>query len=94
LPDHGSESALEVAESLHRRISGQLSYFGEAVHFSAGVAVLRDDEDWPAWITRADQAMYQAKQAGRNKIVAASERLRAGSDALTPKTERLRESEE
>lgn len=93
LPDHGHESALEVAESLHRRISGQLSYFGEAVRFSAGVAVLRDDEDWPAWITRADRAMYQAKHAGRDRIVVASERLRPGSDAITPKTERLRDTE-
>lgn len=94
LPDHGSDSALEVAESLHRRISGHLSYFGEAVRFSAGVAVLCDDEDWPAWITRADRAMYQAKHDGRNRIVVASDRLSPRSDAVTPKTERLREPED
>ena len=93
LPGHGPASALEVAESLHRRISGQLSYFGEALRFSAGVAVLRGDEDWPAWVTRADQAMYQAKHAGRNRIVAASERLRPAADAITPKTERLRDAD-
>ena len=93
LPDHGPASALEVAESLHRRISGQLSYFGEAVRFSAGVAVLHGDEDWPAWITRADRAMYEAKHAGRNRIVVASDRLKPGTDAITPKTERLRDAD-
>lgn len=93
LPDHGPASAGEVAESLHRRISGQLSYFGEAIRFSAGVAVLGGDEDWPAWITRADQAMYQAKHAGRDRIVVASDRHRPGADAITPKTERLRDAD-
>jgi len=93
LPDHGAASALEVAESLHRRISGQLSYFGEVLRFSAGVAVLGSDEDWPAWITRADRAMYQAKHAGRNRVVVASERSRPGSDVLAPKTEKLRDAE-
>src|SRR6056297_832576 len=93
LPDHGPENALAVAESLHSRISGQLSYFGEAVRFSAGVAVLRGDEDWPAWITRADRAMYQAKHAGRNRVVAANERLHPGADAISPKTERLHDAD-
>gem|GEM_PF-59778 len=93
LPDHGPECALEVAESLHGRISGQLAYFGEAVRFSAGVAVLRSDEDWPAWITRADRAMYEAKQAGRNRIEAADQGLRPGLNTITPKTERLRDAD-
>ena len=93
LPDHGPASAGEVAESLHRRISNQLSYFGEAIRFSAGVAVLGGDEDWPAWITRADRAMYQAKHAGRDRIVLASDRHRPGTDAITPKTERLRDAD-
>lgn len=93
LPDHGADSALEVAESLHKRISGQLSYFGEFVRFSAGVAVLHSDEDWPAWITRADRAMYQAKHAGRDRIVLASERHRPGPGAITPKMERLRDAD-
>lgn len=93
LPNHGLDSALDMAESLHERISGQLAYFGEVLRFSAGVAVLRSDEDWPAWITRADRAMYQAKRDGRNRIVVASERLRPGFDAITPKTERLHDAD-
>ena len=93
LPDHGAEHAREAAESLHDRISGKLRYQDHSVRFSAGVAVLRDDEDWPSWLTRADQAMYQAKRRGRDRIVLASERLRPGPEAITPKTERLHQSD-
>ena len=93
LPGHGAEHARQVAESLHDRISGKLTYHGHIVRFSAGVAVLRDDEDWPAWLTRADQAMYQSKRAGRDRIVLASENHRPGPEAITPKTERLHQSE-
>jgi len=89
LPDHGSEHALKAAESLHQRVSGQLAYDGHVVRFSAGVAVLRADEDWPAWLTRADRAMYQAKYGGRNRVVAASDKLAPGPGDITPKTERL-----
>jgi len=89
LPDHGAGDAKEVAESLHERITGQLSYKDETVRFSAGVAVLHDDEDWPAWLTRADRAMYQAKRRGRNCVVLASQRIAPDPSTLTPKTQRL-----
>ncbi|WP_374466699.1 diguanylate cyclase domain-containing protein [Ferrovibrio sp.] len=35
---------------------------------SVGVAVLRPDEDMQGLIARADAALYQAKQAGRNCV--------------------------
>jgi diguanylate cyclase (GGDEF)-like protein len=73
LPDHGDDDAIEVARSLHRRISGRLVHDGDAIRFSAGVAVLGDSEDWPAWLTRADRAMYRAKHAGRNRVEAAEQ---------------------
>ncbi|HKL49848.1 MAG TPA: GGDEF domain-containing protein [Wenzhouxiangellaceae bacterium] len=91
LPDQGNEVALETTESLHRRISGRLNYFGEVLRFSAGVAVLHSDEDWPEWLTRADAAMYRAKHAGRDRIVLASEKTRPGPAEITPKTRRLRD---
>lgn len=71
LPDHGSESAPEAAQSLHRRISGRLEFSGHAVQFSAGVAVLNGNEDWPSWLTRADRAMYRAKSEGRARVAMA-----------------------
>ncbi len=35
---------------------------------SLGVAVARDDETAESLIRRADQAMYEAKAAGRNRV--------------------------
>lgn len=93
LPDRCQQDVVDLAESLHQRISGQLSYFEEVVRFSAGVAVLRDDEDWPEWLTRADRAMYQAKRAGRDQVVLDRDKSRPGPQAITPMTARLRESE-
>lgn len=38
---------------------------------SFGVAELSQGEDGAALVARADQALYRAKQAGRNRVVAA-----------------------
>lgn len=42
-----------------------------AMTFSAGLAQYRDDENGHALLHRADEALYQAKQAGRDRIVVA-----------------------
>ena len=46
---------------------------GRPVTFSAGVAICRDTQDLETAIERADAAMYAAKQAGRDRALAARE---------------------
>ena len=42
------------------------------ITFSAGVALHDGTESRDAIIARADAALYQAKRAGKNRVVAAS----------------------
>lgn len=44
---------------------------GKPVTLSAGFAMLQPDEGWEQWLHRADMALYQAKNNGRNQVVAA-----------------------
>jgi len=62
-------SAQAVLPNLHQRLSGQVQTPSGVLEFSAGAAVLQDSEDWSAWLARADSALYQAKNAGRNRLV-------------------------
>ncbi|MDX1677445.1 GGDEF domain-containing protein [Arsukibacterium sp.] len=44
---------------------------GKKLTTSIGIAVLAPDESWESWLHRADLALYQAKNQGRNQVVAA-----------------------
>ncbi|GAA0556923.1 hypothetical protein GCM10010172_44820 [Paractinoplanes ferrugineus] len=64
LPDAGPDEARDVLDrALRATPSGQT--------FSAGVAVWDQAESADELIQRADEALYQAKAAGRNRITAA-----------------------
>ena len=41
------------------------------ITFSAGVAQLAPDEEGDSALKRADKAMYMAKRAGKNRVLAA-----------------------
>lgn len=63
-----------AAERIRRSIAASvISYDMAALNVTAsiGVAALRKDDTVDALVKRADTAMYQAKQEGRNKIVTA-----------------------
>jgi diguanylate cyclase (GGDEF)-like protein len=75
LPESGREKALEVAERLCRAVAAAGVTLNEnpPLHFttSIGVATLaQEDINIGAALTRADKALYEAKRAGRNRVVA------------------------
>lgn len=39
-----------------------------AVSVSVGASLLRADDDWPAWLARADAALFLAKRGGRDRV--------------------------
>ena len=75
LPDTGLEEALETIERLQRELTRKFFLHENdriLVTFSAGVALCNPEESQQDVLGRADKAMYQAKKAGKNRVVAAS----------------------
>jgi diguanylate cyclase (GGDEF)-like protein/PAS domain S-box-containing protein len=72
LPETGSEQADAVARRLQRRIhdSGLHTEDGRSIRFttSMGVVVAENGESLDRLLGRADEALYQAKQHGRDRI--------------------------
>ena len=63
------ELALELAMShLRSQIRSGLQVRGEPVTVSIGGAILRVGEARDAWFSRADDALYRAKDSGRNRL--------------------------
>ncbi|HEX8102920.1 MAG TPA: GGDEF domain-containing protein, partial [Solirubrobacteraceae bacterium] len=74
LPATGREGALVLAETVRRSIERlEVPGVDRGLTASLGVAVIPDDAgDAETVVDRADQALYAAKRAGRNRVVAAS----------------------
>jgi len=75
LPDTDLAGAMELASSLRGRIEENPLTYGEVevpLRASFGVAVLPPDQDIGVkdMIDRADKALYAAKAAGRNRVIA------------------------
>jgi diguanylate cyclase (GGDEF)-like protein len=73
LPETPSKGALEVAERIRDAVAGtplELDGTRIAITVSIGVASYpQDGGRLDAVVARADRAMYQAKQSGRNRVV-------------------------
>jgi diguanylate cyclase (GGDEF)-like protein len=63
--------ALVIAEQLRVQIEMEINDPDGALTASFGCAQLHNDETPEDWFIRADKAVYQAKQQGRNCVVAA-----------------------
>jgi diguanylate cyclase len=74
LPDTPLESAVTAMVRVQRELTRQFFLHNNdkvLITFSCGVAELADNEQGMAAIQRADGAMYLAKRAGKNRVLAA-----------------------
>jgi len=74
LPDTVLEKGIEAMTRLQRELTKRFFMAGTdkvLITFSAGVAQLNNDEPGMDAIRRADQAMYLAKRAGKNRVIGA-----------------------
>ena len=74
MPGTCLEDGVQAITRLQRTLTQRFFASGETrlfITFSAGVAELGKDETPMAAIQRADRGMYQAKRAGKNKVVSA-----------------------
>lgn len=78
LPHYSTEHAVHKAEAALHRIRHE-TYIKDnlKVNFtvSMGIAQLQDGEDVETWIKRADQALYNSKNTGRNRYTVAAPTL-------------------
>ena len=83
LPDAGLDEAISVMTRLQRELTRKFFLYKNQrvlITFSAGVALREPAEAADSVIERADKAVYKAKEAGRNLVLAA-EPLPAGDSA-------------
>jgi len=71
LPETDEEAARRSAERLRAAVEQaefQVQHRRVPLRVSIGIAVVDNDDDFASMLRRADQAMYAAKRAGRNRV--------------------------
>lgn len=71
LPDTQEAAAAVVAEQLRASIAESRLLDGRRLTVSIGVSELQPGESVDSWMKHADDALYAAKKAGRNRVVCA-----------------------
>jgi diguanylate cyclase (GGDEF)-like protein len=69
MPDASAQGARVVAERIQETLRRRDLGVAQAVTLSIGVAAYRPGESVSAWISRADEMLYQAKNGGRNRVL-------------------------
>ncbi|MBC7542809.1 MAG: diguanylate cyclase [Candidatus Sericytochromatia bacterium] len=73
MPHSGLEAAMGIAESLWQRVRAEPPDGGLPVTVSIGVAEIGTSTSLEGFLKRVDDALYQAKAAGRDQIVVAGD---------------------
>ncbi|WP_339669126.1 GGDEF domain-containing protein [Dasania marina] len=69
LPETNKAAAFELAERIRKQVEQQPREIDILVSCSIGVGYLHKDQDSTALIKEADDALLQAKEMGRNRVV-------------------------
>ncbi len=67
----GVEDAKQLAEKIRKSSEQTLSVPDGAITVSIGVAQIKSGESCEQWMARADAALYDAKNSGRNRVCCA-----------------------
>jgi diguanylate cyclase (GGDEF)-like protein len=84
------ETSINEAQALAERVRASIARLGFsalpdlAVTVSIGVAEFRVDEPIAQTVARADEALYQAKSGGRNRVVNYGQQIEAAPAAAAP----------
>ncbi|WP_414630431.1 GGDEF domain-containing protein [Candidatus Thiodiazotropha endoloripes] len=63
-------SSIDIAEEIRKGIEDLSLIPDRTVTVSIGVAGLSSVRDWKQWMNVCDKSLYEAKNLGRNRIVA------------------------
>lgn len=73
LPESGMDGSIQVAERIRKAVASHIFIHEDQeiqVHISVGIGKVREqDGDEQKVVTRADMALYRAKNEGRNRVV-------------------------
>lgn len=69
LPGVDGAGLAAVMKNLQHVLRNKVKHPGGAISASFGVALLKHGERVESWLERADSALYEAKEAGRDRIV-------------------------
>ena len=75
LPDTAMEDAMQTVTRVQRELTKRIFMHNNErllITFSAGVALRVEGEDQASMVKRADEALYKAKRAGKNRVIAAN----------------------
>ncbi len=78
-----TSKACQVCEELRRLIESSVNIGERVITASFGVAEINVNESSEGWIARADQALYESKCAGRNRVTVCGPKPGSQADDLT-----------